>query len=187
MLERVRWERLFADLEAQLDTADAAELAAEVSDRARRETARTRLLDRGRLALGSTLTVGIGAAGVLDGALRAVGADWLLLVVNGADCLVPAHAVEWVVGLPRLALEPDSIGAVEARLTLAHSLRGIARNRAAVTVVVRSGATVTATIDRVGADYVDVAEHPPHEPRRATDVTRARTIAFAAIAAVRSA
>jgi hypothetical protein len=65
-------------------------------------------------------------------------------------------------------------------------LRAIARDRTPVAVLLRDATTVAGTLDRVGADYIDVAEHAPQEPRRSGAVVRARTIPFAAVAAVRS-
>jgi hypothetical protein len=46
--------------------------------------------------------------------------------------------------------------------------------------------TCSGTIDRVGADFVEIAEHAPAEPRRAGAVTAVRTIPRAAILIVRS-
>jgi len=183
---RVRWEALFDDLEAQLDTAEAAELGAEVSDRTRRELARLGLDDRARAAVGATVVLGLGPAGTAQGVLTRVGAGWWLLAGAGAQLLVPTGGIGWVTGLPAPATEPESVGVVAARLTLAYALRGIARDRSPVTVVLRDGGAVTGTIDRVGADFIDVAEHAPNEARRPASVTGARAVAFGAIAVVRT-
>src|SRR4051812_49985990 len=75
----VRWDRLFADLDAQLAAADAAELAGEVGDRTRREVARLHLADRARLAIGAELSVGLGTAGTASGRLEREGAEWGVL------------------------------------------------------------------------------------------------------------
>jgi hypothetical protein len=183
----VRWDALFADLDGQLAAADGAELAAEVSDRSRREVARLHLADRARLGIGAELTVGLGPVGVLSGRLDRSGPQWWLLGgAGGLDQLVCTEAITWVSGLPALAGDPDAVPVVESRLGLAYALRRIARDRAPVTVVVRDGAAVTGTIDRVGADFVDVAEHAPGEPRRSTAVRAARTLPLAALAVVRS-
>jgi hypothetical protein len=182
----VRWEALFADLDAQLAAADAAELAAEVSDRSRREAARLRLTDRARPAIGAELSIGLGAAGVATGRLLRAGPDWwLLATTGGGDVLVCTAAVSWVSGLPVLAGDPDAVSAVEGKLGLGYALRGIARDRSPVTLLLRDGAALTGTVDRVGADFVDLAEHAPGEARRAGAVRGGRSVPLAALALVR--
>ena len=183
----MRWDRLFADLDAQLGAAEAAELAGEVGDRTRREVARLHLADRGRLAIGAELSVGLGAAGSASGRLEREGPGWWLLSgTGGIDQLVCTDAMTWVTGMPALAADPDAQSVVQARLGLNYALRGIARDRSPVTIVLRDASTCAGTIDRVGADFLDLAEHAPGEPRRSGAVRSARSIALSAIAVVRS-
>jgi hypothetical protein len=183
----VRWDRLFSDLDAQLAAADAAELAGEVSDRTRREVNRLHLADRARLAIGAELTAGLRGAGTVSGRLEREGPGWWLLTgAGGLDQLVCTHALSWVTGLPALAGDPDAQSVVAARLGLNYALRGIARDRSPVTVVLTDASTSTGTIDRVGADFLDLAEHAPGEARRPGAVRSARSIALSAIAVVRS-
>jgi hypothetical protein len=178
---------LFADLDAQLAAADAAELAGEVSDRTRREVSRLHLADRARLALGAEVTCGLGAAGTVSGRLEREGPGWWLLTSStGIDQLVCTAALTWVTGLPALAADPDAQSVVLGRLGLNYALRGIARDRSPVTVVLTDASTCAGTIDRVGADFLDLAEHAPGEPRRAAAVRGGRSIALDAIAVVRS-
>ena len=183
----MRWQALFADLEAQYDAAQAAELAAEVADRTRREAARLRLCDRLVGALGGAVTVDVLGAGAVRGTLVAAGVGWLLLAEpTGAEVLVPEEAVTSVRGLTAWSQSPGSEGPVLGRLDLRHALRGVARNRAGVSVVLRDGAVVTGTIDRVGSDFVELAEHPMGEPRRARAVQDSRAVRLAAVALLRS-
>jgi hypothetical protein len=82
---------------------------------------------------------------------------------------------------------PEDLGPVRGRLDLRRALRGLARDRSTVQVVLEDGTVVTGTVDRVGADYVEIAEHPVDLPRRAEAVQGVSAVVIAAIAVVRTA
>lgn len=189
----MRWESLFRDLEAQLETAEAAGLATEVAELRRLETARLRMVDRLRAAEGQRVSVAVRGGSSVEGRVAGVGSDWLLLDTAGGGgaagagaALVPAAAVVCVQGLSARSAAPGSEGQVAARLGLAHALRGVARDRSEVSLALIDGSGLGGTIDRVGADFIELAEHPVGEPRRRGDVLGVRTVPFAAIAVVRS-
>ena len=75
-------------------------------------------------------------------------------------------------------------GAVEARLGLAHAVRGIARDRSGVRLLLRDGRSLGGTLDRAGADFVEFASHPAGEARRPAAVREVVVVAYSAIAAV---
>jgi hypothetical protein len=182
----MRWDALFGDLEAQADSLGLAERAAEVDERARIEVATLGLVDRLRAGVGATLRLQLAGPLALTGVLRRVGPDWLLLDEgSGREGVAVLDAVHGVSGLSRLSAVPDSMPVVESRLALRHVLRGIARDRSPVRVCRVDGSTLDATIDRVGADFLDAALHPPGESRRRADVREVALIPFAALAAVR--
>jgi hypothetical protein len=182
----VRWEQLFADLDGQVALAQAAETAAEVADRTRREVGRLRLVDRLRAAGGAELIVRVHGGDVVTGCVADVGADWVLLAHDGARAtLVPLAAVVVLSGPgPRTAL-PGSEGEVEARLDLRYALRRLVRDRAAAEVRLRDGTTLTGTFDRVAADHADLAQHLPDEPRRSRAVRQVLVVPLSSIALVR--
>ncbi len=183
----VRWEQLFDDLEGQAVASEQADLDAEVADRTRIEVARLGFGDRLRAAIGSRIELSLGAAGTISGELSRTGPGWLLLTGDrGAQVVVTEDAVGAADGLPSLTDAPGSGGAVESRLDLGFVLRSIARDRVPVRVVLRDGSSRVGTIDRVGADFIDLAEHPADEPRRPAEVARRSAIRLAAIAMVRS-
>jgi hypothetical protein len=173
---------LFADLEAQFDAAEEAEFASEVADRSRREVALVALADRIRSSAGE-IQLALCAGEVLRGRVLGCGPDWVLLADEGVETLVPLTAVAWIRGLS-IAAEP-STSVVTGRLALGHALRGIARDRAPTVVLLTTGDRVTGTVDRVGADFLDLAEHPLDEPRRVAAVVSMRTIPLASLAALR--
>lgn len=182
----MRWRGLFDDLEAQFEAAQAAELAGEVAERTRRETALLRLVDRLRAAEGASVVVALPVAGVLRGRLLDAGRDWLLVEESGTrEVLVPLAAVLGVTGLGPRAAAPDD-GPVAKRLDLRWALRGLARSRAAVAVGLVDGTLVTGTLDRIGADHLDLAEHGLGEARRSGAVRQVRVVPLAAVAFVRS-
>lgn len=183
----MRWRGLFEDLEAQFDAAQAADLAGEVAERTRRETALLRLVDRLRVAQGAAVAVALPGAGVLRGRLLDAGADWLLLEEDGArEVLVPLAAVVGVTGAGPRAAAPED-GPVAKRLDLRWALRGLARSRTGVALALRDGSTLAGTLDRVGADHVELAEHAPGEARRAGAVRQVRLVPLGALTLVRSA
>lgn len=182
----VRWESLFADLEAQMEHMEASELTSEVADRTRREVARFRLIDRIRPAFGHPLTVTTLGGGQIAGRVAGIGADWVLLAEDRLhECLVPLDAVTGIVGLGGLSAVPGSEGRVAAKLTLAYALRGVARDRAYVVITMRDASIVTGTIDRVGTDFFEMAEHGPYDMRRNREIWGIRTVPFTGISFIR--
>ena len=173
---------MFADLEAQYDAAGADALASEIADRSRREAALVVIADRLRAATGPVALALIGHPPIA-GAVAGVGADWVLLADGQVEVLVVSAAILWVRGLPVQAEAEGST--VAARLDLGFVLRGIARDRAHVTALLVDGSVAAGTIDRVGRDFVDLAEHGGDEPRRVDAVRSVRAVAFSALAAIR--
>lgn len=183
----MRWEELFADLGAQLSAAEAADLVAEVADRTRHEVGRLRLVDRLRPALGAELSLHAAGLGTVRGRLLDAGTDWLLLQEQGsAELLLPTASVLALAGLGGPAEVPHSEGQVARRLDLRWALKGLVRSRSGVQLVLSDGSVLTGTLDRVGADHVDLAEHAPGEPRRPAAVRQVRLVPLTAVSAVRS-
>lgn len=179
----MRWDALFADLEAQLDAEQAAELSAEVAERTRAERATVPLADRVRAHVGGPLRMGLRDGSTVQGRCADAAAEWVVLDDGPAQVLVPWAAVTSVSGLSRSSAPPP--GVVLARLRLGHALRALARGRSAVRLRL-DGAELTGTIDRVGADHLDVAEHPAGEARRPDQVRGVRVVRTAALLWVRS-
>ena len=132
----MRWDDLFRDLEAQLAAATAAELDAEVADRARREGAAPRTARPG--AGGGGASGGGARAGRRAGRRRAAATSGR----SGCSWPRPVGATSWcrsprcvsLTGLRAWSGVPGEAGAVFARLGIGSALRGIARDRLPVQV-----------------------------------------------------
>jgi hypothetical protein len=184
----MRWEQLFADLEAQVAEQEAAAEQAEEASRARAEYGRVQLADRLRGSLGQELSLSCRGAGELPGRLVDVGVDWLLLVDGQArEVLVAAGAVTAVAGLVAVTAAASPDGEVSRRLDLRRALRGLARDRAPVSCLLEDSGVLGGTVDRVGADFLELAEHALDEPRRRGAVTSVRAVPLRAVVAVRTA
>lgn len=182
----MRWARLFADLEAQLQAEEAADLASEVASRTRHESGQLTVPDRLRGAVGHPIRLMCAGAGELTGQLREVGSGWLLLDEGpGREILVNLAAVAGVQGAGHLSATATTT-AVTRRLDLRHAVRGLARDRAQLQVLLTSGHVLTGTFDRVGSDFAELAEHQAGEFRRPGEVRGVRLVMLAAIAAVRT-
>ena len=177
----MRWDDLFGDLEAQLAAAERAELLAELPDRVRRERATISLSERLHAHSGQNVALAFefvdGTA--VRGRLIDTGPDWLLLTdERERSVLISVATLASVSGLVRGV---QTLGAVSRKFSLAMALRVIARDRAVVNLALAGGAVVTGTIDVVGSDYIELAEHPADLPRRTENLKGVRTIPLAAL------
>jgi hypothetical protein len=182
----MRWDALFADLEARADGLAAAERAAQVDERTRIEVGALGLRERLLAAVGDRLRFSLAGSLTVTGTVDRVGPDWLLVAESGGrEAVLCLRAVHTVSGLGRRSATPGSDGIVAGRLTLRHALRGLARDRSAVRVHLVDGTVTDATLDRVGLDFVEAARHAAGEPRRRAEVRDVQVIALSALAAVR--
>ena len=173
----MRWEQLFADMEAQLAAGRLADVRADVAELARAERASVELAARARSSVGCSVRVQVGSADAVVGELVDAAPEWLLVATSPVRrVLVPMRAVVAVDGLVAHAAPPP--GAVEARLGLGHALRALARDRAVVRVDA-GGVELTGRIERVGADHLDLSD-------AGRDGRAGWAVAFVALRAVRS-
>lgn len=181
----MRWERLFEDLEAVLREQERQELEAEVADRTRRERALLGLQERltACCRTGAVAELRVAGVGALRGPVTDVGSDWVLVEERPDRPVLVAYPAVRSLVLPPARLAPT--GAVARAFALGAALRAISRDRSVVDVVDLDGHLVTGTVDAVGRDVVDLAEHPADLPRRAANVRAVLTVPFAAVAAVR--
>lgn len=185
----MRWDHLFDDLAGQLEH----ELQSEEAD-LHQEEERLRL---GRLAIRDRL-VGLrqapgGALATVQCRLRSgelervrlvtVGRDWLAGDLTGGalarQVVMPFTAIEGLLLTPeqaRCSLGPETERSeLAARLGVTFLLRDLCRRRVVVGVRTLT-ATVTGTIDRVGRDHFDLAEHDREVSRRVTEVRQVRIV-----------
>ena len=197
----MRWDRFFEDLEDQLDSEWEAERAALDTEAERlrlsRVALRERLVALCREPRGVALHLQDG--GVHSGRLARVGADWCALVgdapggagngVGAGAVVVPLWAVTDVAAPIDAMLasvrDADPGPALAQRMGFGFVLRDLVRRRISVALHLEGGRTLDGTIDRAGADHLDVALHEPGAPRRAENVTGYRIVPFAGVLAVR--
>jgi len=194
----VRWQNLFDDLESQLESELGAEEVDLLAEEERLRLGRLTLRDRVRAlhaeAPASALGLTLRGAERVSVTVAAIGRDWLAGELDtGAlrSAIVPLAAVVSLdpVGSQlatslRVDPAPEPPTALSARLGVAFVLRDLCRRRAAVELHL-GGERLHGTIDRVGRDHLDLAEHAPGEPRRTAAVARIRIVAFAAVDLVR--
>jgi len=181
----MRWEGLFDDLEGQLAAEERRELDDEVAERTRRERALVTLEARLAAAAGSGIRLRLVDGTRVDGVLDDRGRDWVLVRTDrgGRDLLVPLASVVTLSALHREAGDPGTA----RRFGLGYALRALARDRATVAVTLAGGCpALVGTIDAVGADHLDLAEHPEGVPRRRENVTAVTTVPFGALVSVES-
>ena len=177
----MRWDALFADLEARWDAEGRAERDAEVADRTRREHASIELLTRLAGHQGE-VRVRVAAGVVLEGLVLDVGKDWVLLEIplRRRQALIPMSAVRAIEGLGRRSVSARTA----RRFGWGYAVRALARDRAVVQITDLDGTVVTGTIDIVGADYLELAAHPVDEARRSAAVRTTVVVPRVAVALI---
>ncbi len=189
--ECMRWTRLFNDLEAQLVQLEQAERAADVSDRTRSERGQVSLVEALAADCGATVTLDVLTVGLVTGTVQEVGKDWCVM-----DCaagthdpgrsrplLLPMSAVQTVVGLTGFVDQRE--GASRRRFDMRSALRALGRDRARVRIYLSGGGTVQGTIDRVGLDHCDLADHADDAPRRQSEIRAVHAVPLWAVCALR--
>ncbi len=197
----VRWERFFDDLEDQLAAEWEAERAALESEAERLRLARVDL--RARLVglardAEAPLTIELADGLCVEVRISAVGADWIAAAEHAGGhrlllAPIPAlRAVQAAHGDLLSSARPVEHGdRLAERVTFALAMRDLARRRVGVAIGTASGSDgpsgriLTGTVDRVGADHLDLALHDAGAPRRASEVRSYRMLPLAAIAWVR--
>ncbi|SDO26999.1 hypothetical protein SAMN04515671_0381 [Nakamurella panacisegetis] len=189
----MRWEQLFSDLDARFDDLADADMMAELADRQRVAAGAITVVERVGGALGRPVRIRTTAGMTVAGTLRKVGPDWVLLQeAPGREVVLALRAATIVEGLS--AATGPAVKGVGLRLNLRHALRGLARDRSPIAMVVGGGVgdsagpytEVTGTIDRLGADFLELAVHAPWEPRRAASVRSVVLIPLPAVVLVRA-
>lgn len=175
-----RFDALLAGIEAEAEAADAAAIDADIAEVERAARAESRLLDRLRAQRQVSLEV-VGG-GMVSGAIAMVGRDVVVLAADDGDWAVATWGVAAVVNPEPGVLTPRT---VTERLGLASVARSWARQRAVVRIVRAAGAPLDGTIDAVGADYLELAEHDPGEPRHVDVVRRQVVVPLGAVSAIR--
>lgn len=189
----MRWEQLFSDLDARFDDLADAELMIGLADRQRVAAGAISMVERIAGASGRPIRVRTTAGIAVTGTLLEVGPDWLLLQEGpGREVLVSLAATTIVEGLSWET--GPALKGVGLRLDLRRALRGLARDRSPVALIVCGGigeptslyTEVTGTIDRLGADFLELALHAAWEPRRGASVRAVVLIPISAVVLVRA-
>lgn len=189
---RVRWEALFDDLEAQLDAEWAAERRRDAEEDERLRVARLTVRDRLAALCADAAEVTVHTlAGPRTGTVTLVAGD--AVVITGANdevtSVIPLAAVA-AVTLPAgpaavrrslLAVPDDTL---TARIGFGYLMRQVARRRAVVRVHTLGGGLITGTIDRAGADHLDIADHDPDDARRDENVRAVRLVPLGHVVSV---
>ncbi|WP_159501054.1 hypothetical protein [Microbacterium sp. 18062] len=193
----MRWDRFFEDLQDQFDAEWEAERAVLDTEAERLRLSRVALrerlteLGRGADTAQTELVFDLVGDATVTARVSAVGADWVGVVTAASRSgIVPLGAI-CSVGLAHADLlrsarpHPVERASLTERMSIGFVLRDLARRRIPLTISTTTGRALTGTIDRAGADHLDLALHDPGSPRRADAVRGHRLVPFSAIGWVR--
>jgi hypothetical protein len=176
--------RVFDDLEAEFEAGLRREAEQETTAAVRAELGATVLWEQLARRVDCEVTAVAGGR-VLRGEVVAGYPEFLVLrAAGGAEHLIRyGPAVSFALPAEPPPLRPAPAPAVR-RYQFALALRELARRREPVRVALGDGTSLDGTIEAVGSDYLEIAEHDPGEARRRSAVRTRRFVGFAAVAAV---
>lgn len=189
----MRWDRFFEDIEDQLESEWEAERAALDSEAERLRLSKLTLHERlaALVSVDASAALELADGTVLTSPIAALGADWLLVSpwrTRAGAALVPLLSIV-ALRLPHAELlrtarpaDPGARAPVSRRATFGFAVRDLVRRRAGATVHLTDGRMLSGTIDRAGADHLDLALHDTGAPRRRDEVTSYRIVPFTALA-----
>jgi hypothetical protein len=143
----VRWDRLFADLEAQADELEREERDAFVAELRDGDWTKTRW----RELLGGRVTLEVVGGGRVEGVVTLVNEQVLQLAGGRVDHVVSARAVTVVHATERRA---DDVGRVAAALGWGHVFRALRDAGEQIVVRLTDGSSREGNVEVVGADFV---------------------------------
>jgi hypothetical protein len=174
---------VFEELEAEFEAGLRHEAEQEAVAAVRAEVGATPLWEQLARRVGAEGVVRAGPR-LLRGTVVASYPDFFVLEApEGGQHLVRFDAVSLALPPGQAALQPAP-GRGQRRYRLALALRELARRREPVRVELADGGSAEGTIEAVGGDYLELAEHQLGEARREAAVRARRFAAFAAIAFV---
>ena len=181
----MRWNDLFADLEAQLQFGQWEAVEQDAAELTRGLWAELTLMDRLRGALAQRVRLVLldGRVQAID--LKAVGPAWIGGTDETSSLIILRDAIVGIDSdLSRAVVPTRPLHAGPSALAI---YRTLSRRREPVQIVGKLGTTLAeGTIDRVGKDHIDIAMHARDEFRRSTSVQGWRIIPTDAIQLVRA-
>ena len=191
----VRWENFFDDLEGQLAAEWEAERAALDTEAERLRLSRVTLRERLAMLVDRDRDSSVPSFDLIDGTVLSaevtgVGADWAALDGGRSGAMIVPFSALAAIGMPhadvlRTARPSPARSALAERMSLGFIARDLVRRRIPVAIHLARGRALSGTIDRAGADHLDIALHEPGTPRRASEVTGHRIVPFCAVAWIR--
>jgi hypothetical protein len=176
--------RVFDELEAEFEAGLRREAEQEAMAAVRAEVGATLLWEQLARRIGTEAVVHAGARAFRGRSVASYPEFLVLRADDGSEHLI-RHGPAVSVSLPPEppALRPAPAAAAR-RYQFALALRELARRREPVRVELADGTVCDGTIESVGSDYLEVAEHDLGEARRRGAVRARRFVGFAAVVAV---
>jgi hypothetical protein len=176
--------RVFEELEAEFDAGLRREAEQEALAAVRAELGATVLWEQLARRIGAETAVTAGGQ-TFRGSIIASYPEFLVVrASDGGEHLIRYGSMFSLSMAPEAPDLRPAPTAAARRYQFALALRELARRREPVRISLSDGAVLDGTVEAVGSDYLEVAEHDPGEARRRSAVRARRFVGFAAVVAV---